>query len=92
MPTQSGLRRRTGPLAGPGAGLVRGQNSDLYSPRGTPPGGQLSADLGHGGAGLPVAASAVEHSMMLVTGNARYFEPADIQVLNPFGGRGTAPA
>lgn len=55
-------------------------------------GGQLSAELGHGGAGLPITASAVEHCMMLVTGNARYFEPADVQVLNPFGGRGTNPA
>ena len=54
--------------------------------------GQLSATLGHGGADLLIAATALEHGLMVVTRNARHFEPTGVQVLNPFGGDGTPPA
>ena len=54
--------------------------------------GQLSATLGHGGADLLIAATALEHGLMVVTRNARHFEPTGVQVLNPFGSQGTAPA
>ena len=54
--------------------------------------GQLSATLGHGGADLLIAATALEHGLMVVTRNARHFEPSGVQVLNPFGGDGTPPA
>ena len=54
--------------------------------------GQLSATLGHGGADLIIAATALEHGLMVVTRNTRHFEPAGVQVLNPFGGDGTPPA
>ena len=54
--------------------------------------GQLSATLGHSGADLLVAATALEHGLVVVTRNVRHFEPAGVQVLNPFISDGTAPA
>ena len=54
--------------------------------------GQLSATLGHAGADLLVAATALEHGLVVVTRNVRHFEPAGVQVLNPFISDGTAPA
>ena len=54
--------------------------------------GQLSATLGHGGADLLIAATALEHGLMVVTRNARHFEPTGVQVLSLFGGDGTPPA
>ena len=49
--------------------------------------GQLSATLGHGGADLLIAATALEHGLMVVTRNTSHFEPTGVRVLNPFGGR-----
>ena len=54
--------------------------------------GRLSATLGHGGADLLIAATALEHGLMVVTRNARHFEPTGVQVLNPFGRGGTPQA
>ena len=46
--------------------------------------GQLSAILGHDGADLLIAATALEHGLTVVTRNARHFEPTGVPTLNPF--------
>ena len=46
--------------------------------------GQLSATLGHDGADLLIAATALEHGLTVVTRNARHFEPTGVHTLNPF--------
>ena len=46
--------------------------------------GQLSATIGHGGADLLIAATALEHGLTVVTRNVRHFEPTGAPVLNPF--------
>ena len=46
--------------------------------------GQLSATLGHDGADLLIAATALEHGLTVVTRNARHFEPTGVPTLNPF--------
>ena len=50
--------------------------------------GQLSGALGHEGADLLIAATALEHGLTVVTGNTRHFEPTGVAVLNPFVGDG----
>ena len=45
--------------------------------------GQLSATLGHDGADLLIAATALEHGLTVVTRNARHFEPTGVPTLNP---------
>ena len=45
--------------------------------------GQLSATLGHDGADLLIAATALEHGLTVVTRNMRHFEPTGVAVLNP---------
>lgn len=52
--------------------------------------GQLSADLGHDGPDLMIAATALEHGLTVVTRNTRHFEPAGVPVLNPFADEGDA--
>ena len=47
--------------------------------------GQLSATLGHDGADLLIAATAIEHGLTVVTRNVRHFEPTGVSVLNPAG-------
>ncbi len=47
--------------------------------------GRLSATLGHDGADLLVAATAIEHGLTVVTRNVRHFEPTGVPVLNPAG-------
>jgi len=47
--------------------------------------GQLSANLGHGGADLLIAATALEHGLTVVTRNLRHFTPTGVQTLNPWG-------
>ena len=47
--------------------------------------GQLSATLGHDGADLLIAATAIEHGLTVVTRNVRHFEPTGAGVLNPAG-------
>ena len=46
--------------------------------------GRLSATLGHDGADLLIAATALEHGLTVVTCNARHFEPTGVPTLNPF--------
>ena len=45
--------------------------------------GQLSATLGHDGADLLIAATALEHGLTVVTRNIRDFEPTGVPTLNP---------
>ena len=49
--------------------------------------GRLSGALGHEGADLLIAATALEHGLTVVTRNARHFEPTGVPVLNPFDPR-----
>lgn len=46
--------------------------------------GQLSAALGHHGADLQIAATALEHGLTVVTRNTSDFEPTGVGVVNPF--------
>ncbi|MYA19553.1 MAG: type II toxin-antitoxin system VapC family toxin [Chloroflexi bacterium] len=54
--------------------------------------GQLSADIGHDGPDLMIAATALEHGLTVVTRNTRHFEPTGAPVLNPLAGEGDATA
>ncbi|MYG80948.1 MAG: type II toxin-antitoxin system VapC family toxin [Gemmatimonadetes bacterium] len=45
--------------------------------------GRLSADIGHNGADLLIAATALEHGLTVVTRNTRYFAAAGVPVLDP---------
>ena len=45
--------------------------------------GRLSATLGHEGADLLIAATALEHGLTVVTHNVRDFEPTGVPVLDP---------
>lgn len=45
--------------------------------------GRLSATLGHEGADLLIAATALEHGLTVVTRNVRDFEPTGATVLDP---------
>jgi len=46
--------------------------------------GQLSARIGHGGADLLIAATALEHGLTVVTRNVRHFLPTGVPVEDPF--------
>lgn len=46
--------------------------------------GRLSARIGHGGADLLIAATALEHGLTLVTRNVRHFLPAGVPIEDPF--------
>ena len=46
--------------------------------------GRLSAELGHNGADLMIAASALRHTATVVTGNVGDFAPTGVRVENPF--------
>ncbi|MFV0334295.1 MAG: type II toxin-antitoxin system VapC family toxin [Tropicimonas sp.] len=46
--------------------------------------GRLSADLGHPGADLMIAAQALARDATVVTGNTSDFAPAGVRLLNPF--------
>lgn len=46
--------------------------------------GRLSAALGHDSADLMIAATALEHGLIVVTRNVSDFEPTRVAVLNPF--------
>ena len=45
--------------------------------------GRLSGFLGHEGADLLIAATALEHGLTVVTRNVRHFEPTSVPVLDP---------
>ena len=47
--------------------------------------GRLSDALGHDGADLLIAATALEHGLTVVPRNVKHFEPTGVPVLNPFG-------
>jgi predicted nucleic acid-binding protein len=44
----------------------------------------VSARIGHGGADLLIAATALEHGMTVVTRNIRHFTPTGVGVEDPF--------
>ena len=46
--------------------------------------GRLSAEIGHDGADLMIAASALRHGAIVVTGNVSDFAPTRVAVENPF--------
>jgi predicted nucleic acid-binding protein len=46
--------------------------------------GRLSAELGHNGADLMIAASALRHGAIVVTGNVSDFAPTKASVENPY--------
>jgi len=46
--------------------------------------GRLSAQLGHDGADLLIAASALTQGLTVVTRNAGHFEPTGVSLINPF--------
>jgi len=46
--------------------------------------GRLSARVGHGGADLLIAATALEHGLTVVTRNVRHFLPTGVAVEDPF--------
>lgn len=47
--------------------------------------GRLSAQIGHNGADLLIAATAIAHDAIVVTGNVADFAPSGCRILNPFG-------
>lgn len=49
--------------------------------------GRLSAEIGHNGADLMIAASALRHGAVVVTGNVSDFAPTGVAVEDPFLGR-----
>lgn len=46
--------------------------------------GRLSAEIGHTGADLMIAASALRHAATVVTGNVSDFVPTGVKIENPF--------
>ena len=46
--------------------------------------GQLSADIGHDGADLLIAATALERGLTVVTRNLRHFTPTGVAIINPW--------
>lgn len=47
--------------------------------------GRLSAKLGHDGADLLIAATALSHGITVVTRNVKHFAPTGVRVFDPFG-------
>lgn len=48
--------------------------------------GRLSAEIGHNGADLMIAASGLRHRFTIVTGNLRDFAPTGVDLFDPFSG------
>jgi predicted nucleic acid-binding protein len=46
--------------------------------------GRLSAELGHDGADLLIAATALSHRLAVATRNVAHFRPAGVTIVNPF--------
>lgn len=46
--------------------------------------GKLSAEIGHSGVDLMIAATALAHQATVVTGNVSDFEPTAVALLDPF--------
>ena len=51
--------------------------------------GRLSARIGHGGADLLIAATALEHGLTVVTRNVRDFIPTGVAIEDPFSETGS---
>ena len=47
--------------------------------------GRLSAKLGHDGADLLIAATALSHGATVVSRNVKHFAPTGVRVFDPFG-------
>lgn len=50
--------------------------------------GRLSAELGHEGADLLIAATALCHGLSVASRNVRHFRPTGVAVVNPFDAAG----
>lgn len=48
--------------------------------------GRLSVQLGHDGADVLIAATALTHGLTVISRNVNYFEPTGVAVFNPFSG------
>jgi hypothetical protein len=46
--------------------------------------GRLSVEVGHSGADLMIAASALARGAVVVTGNTAHFQPTGVELENPF--------
>ena len=46
--------------------------------------GLLSAEIGHDGADLLIAATALERGLTVVTRNLRHFTPTGVAIINPW--------
>jgi hypothetical protein len=46
--------------------------------------GQLSGELGHNSADLMIAATALDHKLIVATRNIRHFEPTQVPLINPY--------
>jgi toxin FitB len=46
--------------------------------------GQLSGELGHNNADFMIAATALEHNLIVATRNTRHFEPTQVLLINPY--------
>ena len=53
--------------------------------------GRLSAEIGHDGTDLMIAATAIEHGLSVVTRNTKHFAPTGVSVINPFLPQGDTP-
>ena len=49
--------------------------------------GRLSSEIGHTGADLMIAATALHHGAIVVTGNVSDFSPTGVAIENPFAPR-----
>ena len=50
--------------------------------------GRLTAELGHDSPDLIIAATALQHSLTVVTGNVKHFEPTGVETFDPFSDGG----
>jgi hypothetical protein len=46
--------------------------------------GELSGQIGHGGADLQIAATALTRGLTVATGNGAHFAPSGVALVNPF--------
>lgn len=49
--------------------------------------GRLAAHIGNTGLDLAIAATALEHGLTVVTGNAKHYQPTGVPLLSPFSSR-----
>ena len=55
-----------------------------FTPRDARIWGELSADIGHPGADLMIAATALAHRAIVVTNNVSDFAPTGVEIIDPF--------